>query len=56
MLLPIHIAAGGFAIVLGVVALLVTKGGIICDRRWSSVSVVDGDGGIYEFEPLTQKP
>src|SRR5215470_8173427 len=32
MLLPIHIAAGGLAIVLGVVALLVKKGGIIHRR------------------------
>ena len=29
MLLPIHIAAGGLAIVLGAVALLVKKGGTI---------------------------
>src|SRR5436190_22961328 len=32
MLLPIHIAAGGFAIVLGTVALLVKKGGTIHRR------------------------
>jgi uncharacterized membrane protein len=29
MLLPIHVAAGGLAIVLGAVALLVKKGGTI---------------------------
>src|SRR5471032_946677 len=32
MLLPIHIAAGGLAIVLGAVALFVTKGGTIHRR------------------------
>jgi uncharacterized membrane protein len=32
MLLPIHIAAGGLAIVLGAVALLVKKGGTIHRR------------------------
>jgi uncharacterized membrane protein len=32
MLLPIHVAAGGLALVLGVVALLVTKGGAIHRR------------------------
>jgi hypothetical protein len=30
MLLPIHVAAGGLAIVLGAVALLVKKGGTSC--------------------------
>ena len=32
MLLPIHIAAGGLAIVLGAVALMVKKGGTIHRR------------------------
>ena len=32
MLLPIHIAAGGFAMVLGTVALIVKKGGTIHRR------------------------
>ena len=32
MLLPIHVAAGGLAIVLGAVALLVKKGGTIHRR------------------------
>ncbi len=32
MLLPVHVAAGGLAIVLGAVALLVKKGGTIHRR------------------------
>ena len=32
MLLPIHVAAGGLAIVLGALALLVTKGGTVHRR------------------------
>jgi len=32
MLLPIHIAAGGFAMVLGAVALIVKKGGTLHRR------------------------
>jgi uncharacterized membrane protein len=32
MLLPIHVAAGGLAIVLGAVALLVKKGGVLHRR------------------------
>jgi len=33
MLLPIHVAAGGLAIVLGAVALLVQKGGTVHRRN-----------------------
>ena len=39
MLLPIHVAAGGFAIVLGAIALIVKKGGTIHRRSGSFFSI-----------------